>query len=609
MSKSYRAGLAALVLLVSTHGFAATETDTLVVTATRTPQPLDDTLPPVTVIDRETIERSQATDIADLLRMHAGIDVARLGGPGQNTSLFLRGTESNHVLLLLDGVKLNPATIGAPAWQDLSPAIIERIEIVKGPRSTLYGSEAVGGVINIITRRARPGTQWEVAAGLGDFGTRGLNTGVHHRGGIWRAGINLDHTSTTGIPTFRADDHDRGHRNDTANAYVGVSLDRIDIELSHYESHGNTEYTELAYDEDFQFLQYDMDFRHATTALTVTANPYAAWSSTMRLSRGIENLDQNQVTDYAHTTRDTFEWQNDLQVGDAQLFSAGLSLTREQAEAESFGTVFDEDTGIKALYLQDDITLGRHHLLIAARHTDHDTSGRHNTWDLEYGFAITPDTRAIAAVGTAFRAPDGSDRFGYFGNPNLKPETSRNTELGLRHRIDARQQVNISLFDNRINDLIGFEFDPPGLANIDTARIRGIETEYTYTADPWRARVEAIVQSPKDRGTGEDLKRRARRALTAALEYGHAAYGVGLDLQVTGRRKDIDAIGFFDTETAGFATANLTGRYQPAPQWTLRGRIENLLDRDYEQVAGYNVPGRGLYVELQYRDSRPGGNR
>ena len=205
----------------------------------------DEALAAVTVITREQIDAAQAKDVPELLRFHAGLDVARSGGPGQITSVFLRGTDSNHVLVLVDGVRINPGTIGAPAWQNLSPDVIERIEIVRGPRSSLYGSDAIGGVVQIFTRRAEDGTTLSARAGDGSFVTRDGAVGVHHRGQTVRVGVDVARLTSAGFPARVGGQDDSGHTNTSVNAHSGAKLGQLDVEVGHWQARAKTGFWEM----------------------------------------------------------------------------------------------------------------------------------------------------------------------------------------------------------------------------------------------------------------------------------------------------------------------------------------------------------------------------
>ena len=592
--------LATLSVLAAIAGtsHAADETP-IVVTATRTAQVADQALAPVIVIDRATIERTAAIDVADLLRFHAGIDIGRNGGPGQPASVFMRGTDSNHTLVMVDGVKINPGTIGGAALQNIAPDLIQRIEIVKGPRSSLYGSEAIGGVINIITRRAHDGAQGRFGVGVGSFDTRRFNVGAGYGRADARIGFDASALTTGGFPARVESGIDSGHRNLSLNTYAGRRLGAFDVDVSHWQARGNTEYF------NFLLAPLDQDFKNSASALSLKTSPRDAWTSTLRLSQVVDEIEQNQSSDYAHTRRNQLDWQNDVQLDERQLLTAGLWASHERTDSRVFGSGFNVTTDVTALFVQDDITLGAHRVLLAARHTEHEGFGGHATWDAEYGYQWTPRTRLTAAVGTGFRAPDATDRFGFGGNPSLAPETSRNIELGVRHALNARQTLTLNAFDNRIKDLVTFS-DPDGFfgplpganQNVERARIRGVELAYTYRLQPITLRIEGIVQDPKNKTTDELLARRAQRSLTAALVYDLGVYQLGADFIAQSRRKDSD---FSNAYNAGYGLLNLTAEWRVQRDWSLAGRFENVFDQNYALANGYNTAGRSLMIEARYR--------
>ena len=566
--------------------------DPVVVTASRTAQSIDEALAPVIIISRDEIERSLASDVAGLLRFHAGLDIARTGGPGAQTSLFIRGTESNHALVMIDGVKVNPGTIGVAALQNIAPELIERIEIVKGPRSTLYGSDAIGGVVHIITRKQKQdGTKIATTLGFGDDHDRRFSASLLHKEGNYRAGLSFSRQGTEGIPALVTQDNDRGYNNRSINAYAGYSFaNGTDIEFSHWQATGTSEYDSFG-------SAVDQDFTNLASSLTVKNNLSDNWASTLKLSHFKDQLNQNQNANYIRTKRNVLDWQNDIELNNHNLVTAGVMFSREDTVTVGF-TSFDEDTDVNALFIQDNITWGNHQVLAGARYIDHSDFGTHTTWNLEYGYQFTPKLRMTAGVGTAFRAPDSTDRYGFGGDPDLDPEVARNTEIGLRYKIDSHQNVSVNVFDNKIDDLIGFT---TMAVNINEARIRGVEVAYNYAKGPWSFRTEAISQDPEDRSNDEILARRAERSLTASLDYSRGRHQLGLDLLTTSKRENSS----FDTTVLdSYTLVNLRGGVKLDQDWTIQARVENLFDEEYATAStssgDYSVQDRAFRFELRY---------
>ncbi len=598
MQSKFLRPLAALLIAMATAPLVAqeppAELSPVITTATRTPIALADATLPVLVISRADIERSQASDLAELLRFHAGIELGRNGGPGQNTSLFLRGTESNHTLVLVDGVEMNPGTLGGAAIHNLRPDIIERIEVVKGPRSALWGSEAIGGVVNIITRAADHGFDWSLSVGAGRYDTRsaGFETRVRgERGGLAVGFSNLD---SAGFPTRSDATIDRAHDNTTVNLKADTRLGQAMVTARYWEARGNTEYL------DFFLAPLEQDFVNSIIATDVSFTPRQDWHTTLGLSQSKDEIFQLDGSDYVITRRTTVDWQNTLTSSKRHTLLAGLTVSEEDTESLSFGAFFADSSRVTEIYVSDYLDLGRHGLLLAARHTEHDAFSSAQTWNAEYSLKLSGSARLTAGLGTAYRAPDGTDRFGFGGNPNLRPERARNAELGLRRDL-GNARLSISLFQNDIDDLVEFVFDPEtfdgGNINVGRARIRGLDASYELVTDNWHWRIATIFQKPENAANGSLLARRARRSLSTSLVRALGWGELGIDLLASAERRDSP---FSDTINAGYLLANLTARVDLASQLALRLKLENLLDSDYETAAGFRNAGRSLYVGLSY---------
>ena len=572
----------------------------VVVTATRLPTPIEEVLASVVVIGREEIDRSLAGDAADLLRFHAGLDIARNGGPGQATSLFIRGADSNHTLVMIDGVRINPGTIGLPALQNLAPHLIERIEVIKGPRSALYGTDAIGGVVNVITRR---GSQdgWSASVGYGDYDTTEASVigGVSGPAGSLDLGVSW--LESEGFPTRSGDTVDRGFENLSVSLGGATTVGGAEVTARAWHAEGNSEYS------DFFVAPVDQDFDNTTASLGAAFATGADGRLAVTTTWMEDETRQNQSPDFLETRRLTLDVQHDLQLDSVHTLSAGVQYSDEDAASESFGLVFDESTALWNLFVQDQMDGEAFRAVLAAGYTDHETAGSELTWNAEYAYAFTTATELVVSGGTGFRAPDATDRYGFGGNPTLEPERSKSLAAELRHRIGERHAMRLGAYRNEIDQLIEFvvtSFDPfdGENRNVEEARIDGLEAGYSYTGERWSLDAELALTDPENRSTGEQLFRRPKESLTLALLRRFERFDVGLNLLAAGERTDV---GFPDPITLDeYVLVDLTAGWRITESLSLQARVENLFDENYELADGFNTPERGVYLSLRYGQSR-----
>jgi len=562
--------------------------ETIIVTATRTEIPLSDAIVPVTVITREDIELSLATDLSELLRFQAGIDLGRNGGPGQATSVFMRGTESNHTLVLVDGVRINPGTLGGAAIQHINPNIIERVEIVKGARSALFGTDAIGGVINIITRRADDAF-FETAVGAGSFDSRsGFVSGGNH-GENGEFGVTLNYQDTEGYAPRTDSDIVRGYDNLSANLYGARRFGDSEISIRHWQTEGTVEYL------DFFLTPVDQDFENSTTAVELDTKVGDSGTSKFIASFMQDDIAQNQSDDFVKSERVTLDWQYS-QAFAAHTLTGGIFAANENAQSLSFGSGFDEDTDVRALFIQDQWSHGRHRTFAALRLTDHETFGQQTTWNAEYAFDLSDRWTLNVGLGHAFRAPDATDRFGFGGNPDLDPEKSDQAQFSMRYAAGTGHSLSIEVYANDIEDLIEFDFQTFTLRNIAAAEIRGAQLGYEYRGERFVIHAELTRQRAEDATTGERLLRRAEETATLSYTQDIGAHRLGLSLLASGDREDFGGVNL-----SGYVLANLTAQFSIADAWAIHARVDNLLDTEYETASGFRMQERGGFVELKYR--------
>ncbi len=590
MNNKITLSIAALVVLQPAAAIAsdAAPGDTIIVTATRTEIRLEDAIVPVEVITREDIELSLANDLSELLRFQAGFDIGRNGGPGQATSTFLRGTESNHTLILVNGVRMNPGTIGGGAIQNISPEVIERIEIVKGARSALFGTDAIGGVINIITRGA-PASTVEAGIGFGSFSSDTGYLSAGNRGDNGEVGITIDWQSTDGYAPQSASDIERGYDNLSFNLNASRRFGSNEVSLRHWQADGMVEYL------DFFLSPLDQDYRNQTTALQLDSQVSDKGSSKLIVSYMTDDITQNQSDDFVESNRTSIDWQY-THAFEQHTLTAGVFVMQENAESLSFGSGFDEDTDTRALFVQDQWTRDRHSAFVAVRLTDHETFGNETTWNAEYAYDLGDAWTLNAGLARAFRAPDATDRFGFGGDPDLDPELADEMQVGARYAPGDRHSVSIEIFSKDIEDLIEFDLETFTLKNIAEAEIRGVELGYEYRGDTFTLRADAVRQTADNATDDTRLLRRAEESLTVSYTQEIGAHRLGLSVLAAGDRED-----FGGTRLAGYVLANLSGQLKLSDSWQLNARVENLLDTDYETAAGFPMQERSGFVELKYR--------
>ena len=595
--------------LVSSVAFAQDDLDETVVTATRTPVALDAVGAPVIVITRDDIERSLASDVSELLAAHAGLEIARNGGPGQTTSLFTRGTESNHTVVLIDGVRINPGTIGGAALQNIAPESIERIEIVKGPRSSLYGTDAIGGVVQLFTRgAAKDGASAGATFGSDNtqqvFGDFALTPGEKTR-----LGFGGSYAESDGMPVFVDDNTDRGYRNVTGRASLEyAATDALTLRARAWQTSGRTEYSSQTF-SDPPYAPASQDFENSVYSAEMEYRRAEGFGMRATVSHALDDIEQLQAGfgpaefDYARTARTNIDVQMDLAEIGTHALSFGLQQSNENTRAQSFGTVFDEDTRVTQAFIQDQFEIGMVTSRLALGGVDHETFGNELTWNAEFGAEFGAGTRVTLSGGTAFRAPDSTDRFGFGGNPDLNPEVSEQVEISVRQKLGEHHQLSLSAFDNHIDDLIEYvitdfvTFDGQN-QNVERARIKGVELGYNFTGEGWRARAELTLQDPRDETTDELLLRRSREALVIAVNRDVGLLDMGVDIAAVGERKDF---GFPTNVTLdSYTLVNATLRYRVNGALTLQGRLENLFDEDYALAEGYRTEGRSYTVGVRY---------
>jgi vitamin B12 transporter len=572
-----------------------TELSTITVTApTGTPTALDNTLAPVIVIGPQTLGDFFSSDIASVLRFHAGLDIAANGGPGQPTSLFLRGTGSAQTLVLVDGIRVNPGAIGGPPLTNIQTSSAERVEVVAAPRSALYGSDAIGGVVSIALKQPpRKGFAGGASLAGGHYASRGAGAHAGGGNGTFFGGADFNGFETAGFPTKLASHNASAWRNQSLHGIFGAQGDSGEAYATFWRSAGTSDYL------DPSLKPTSEDYTDRVASVHLARQITQDWHGRLILGQFFDGIQQVQSPDYTRTWRNSLDWRNDVNLGAHQLLSAGLYFAHQHVSALSYGTGYDEVSRTDALYAQDQIQFGAHRIVLAGRESHFTSFGNQFTWNAAYGFRFANAWRFTVGAGTGFRAPTATDRYGFGGNPNLKPEYSHSLNAALYRRIDSHARIGLNLYRNHIADLITFEATNGGgqEENIGSATISGAKLSARLAYGHWRIEPAIDIQRPLNDETGGYLPRRTRKSATLNLGYERGGWRIGAHFLAAGPSKDSD----FSTATnAGYLLTDLSAGVKLATHWRLRARIENLFDVHYQTAAGFATAGRGLYLALSY---------
>ena len=599
--------LAALPLLAAAQDDASA-LDPILVTATRTPIALQDSISPAQVIDRAEIERSQAPSLQDLLRGRAGINLNNSGGLGKQSSLFLRGTNSAHTLVLVDGVRINTGDLGLAMLQDLPLAQIERVEIVRGPQSSLYGADAIGGVIQIFTRRNAGGFAPHLQLGGGSNGLREASGGFGGTGARGWFGTDIAYQHTDGINACRgdaatfagcgADEPDRdGYRNLSMSLRGGYSLtDTLQVEGTALRAEGENHYD--GYYNYSETLQQVLGGKLRYT-------PGERFNLSVNVGRADNESDNYNGSTWlgaAQTHRDSASVQADIGIGAGQLLSAGVDWSQDNLDGSSAGYLVDsrDNTGV---FVQYQGRFGAQHLQASVRNDDNEQFGNHTTGSLGWGMELGQGFRLNASYGTAFKAPTFSDLYDpWSGVPGLDPEESRSANLGIAQQGND-WRWGLDVYETRIDDLITYDATTFMMTQVEKARIRGAELTGALSVARFDLNAQLSHTDPRNRTDGSAqfdnwLARRARDTARLDIDRSFGGFRAGLTATAAGKRYD-NADN--SVRLAGYGTVDLRLEYAISRDWSVLGRVSNLFDREYETVAWYNQPGREYRLSVRYQ--------
>jgi len=583
----------------------------MLVTANRFAQLSNDTLNAHSLLDREAISHSGASDLFALLRSVPGVQMARTGIEGSQTSLFLRGSNSNHTLILLDGVRLNTASEGAARLENLPLHQIERIEIIRGSQSSLYGADAIGGVIQIFTRSgldsatnsqgSGAGYDGRIEAGAGTESTSTAHAGFRARLDRTVIDVDLSHHQTDGIPAQNAP---IPSTTDAAWQNQSLSLGarhNVDNNWQLWASWLATESEKL-------FEGGDSEASQRTTSAGISGRVNQHWQTRLQLSRfKDDNLTRQWGDSISTTWRNSLQWQNQLSLFTNSNTVVGLDVDEEKLDYLSTGAVLNVNSrNNKAVFAVHQHEVGSVDLTASVRVDDNEQFGEHTTGRLALGTDLGDNTSVWASVSTAYKAPTLVElyvdfpAFFFYANPQLNPEKARSLEAGVRSQA-LGTNLEINLFHNQIRDLIGSDASFSSLTNISRARINGMELVASRDILGWQSSLAVTLLSHKNRDNGQSLLRRPSQYANVSASRQFGKLDVLLDWQLRGEQADLDPVTFARSHVGGYGVLDTVFTWHLTPALDVQVKAGNIFDKNYEVVDGYNTLGRHAMIKLRHQ--------
>ena len=580
----------AFLLLMLSHSISAQDSssiDELIVTATKSELSADQVVAPVVVIDQLDIELSGVNGIAELLSSVAGINISTNGGPGQLTSIFVQGSNSNQVLILVDGIAINDSATGIASIQNIHPDMIEKIEIVKSPRASLYGSNAVGGVIHVFTKRNQEGVN--IGFKSGSDNTKVTNIFASREVLNGRMGLQLNHYDTAGFPSKEGSNINSAHDNRSVKGFLDQQWGSSTLKASVWNSQGTTDYL------DFFFNPISQDFDNTAVSLNFDQKKNETWSSSLHLGINKDFLDQNDSNDFNHSKKFILEWKNNLKWNPNNQLLAGITFENEEFEASNYGLGIDSDMSNRAVFLENIFLSGKNQFLIALRLNNKENIEDKISWNLEYGYRLNSKTRLLFSAGKAHRNPSSFDLYGFGGNPLLRPEYSKKISLGLNYQPNSSTNFDLRYFDNRIKDLVAFNYSDFKLYNIEESKTSGFDVIFEKDINNWILSLNATLQDPKNLTTSTQLLRRPKNSMNMGLRRTFNKLTINLNLEKNSSRNDFGGV-----VLGAYTLANTSIQYRLNTNWIFNGSITNLGNEKYTLANGYMTPDRKINIGFVY---------
>ncbi|MFQ6332303.1 TonB-dependent receptor domain-containing protein [Methylophilus sp. 3sh_L] len=610
--------LLGLISALPINTYAADDTitalDEIVVTSSRTAQSTKTVTGDITVIDREEINRLQGGSLADLLRLQPGVQTYTNGGMGTSSNISLRGTNDNQLIVLVDGVRINSGTTGTTAFENIPLALIERIEILRSPASSLYGSDAIGGVVQIFTKRGKSNkTHIYGSAGAGSYDSYTGNAGFDTTYQALKLGAQVSNYDTRGIsakknpPSVFDKDRD-GYYNFSSSAYADLELaPGHSVGIHYLESKGHNQY-DNAY-AGGNYLERHQQGYGIALKNTLTEH----WNSKLEYNVGFDrsfSISSASLNSNIETEQRQLSWQHDYRLTHGMVTFAYDRLEQDVVTQSNGRDTLNRGRNNDAFVLGYVGNLDAHSTQLSLREDHNSQFGNFTTGGMGYGYALSPEWRLTAQYGSSFRAPTFNQLYAIrFGDSTLPSEKADNLEASVRYQ-GQTFQAKLTAFDNHIRNFIQTVTSgcPAGFTsgcavNVGKIEIQGMTLEGSMPiGDQWLITANATIQSPRIDATDNLLARRAQRYGNVVLQYKNGAWDWSSELTASSERYNDTAN---NVPMSGYALLNSTLAYQINTNWRLQARANNILDKNYVLAIApaniaYNTMGTNIFVSLNY---------
>jgi vitamin B12 transporter len=615
-----RASATALVALpalsiVASSAFAQTSLDPVVVIGTREPQALSKSVSDIVLIDRDTLRDSGAASVEEVLRRYAGLQILQNGGPGQTAGYLLRGTNTNSTVVMIDGLRIGSATLGQAAFEALSLDQIERIEVLRGPASGLYGSDAVGGVIQIFTRRGQGPLNITGGIAIGEYDSRKADFALSGAQAGFDYAASIGRETSDGVSAIRPNDingyynPDRdGFRRTAATARLGFTpADGHRIGVSASQNKLNAQYDSANFGGPPDYLADPTpDFRNRLTTRVVSADYRGTlspiWTTTAQVTHGIDDSRAGAPDPLPFkTTRDQATWQNALRLATDQQLLLAYERLSEKADGVVAESLKRHNNAYIAGYTGQ---FGATSLQANLRRDESSAYGGFTTGTLGASYALTETLKLRALAGTSFRAPTFNDLYyPFYGRPDIQPERGRSIELGVNWRSGA-SSASATVYRNKVRDLIVYNPDPNGTEcpagffgcadNVGRAKLQGATLSGSHRFGNLSLAANVDFLDARNVETGSRLPRRAAHQESVSADYDTGVWSVGASLTEVGARPDVGA------QLGAYAVTDLRATWRFLPQWRLEAKVLNVADRDVQPVYTYQGLGRQAWIGVRY---------